>query len=43
MTEFDLSTREGRWKHFGSVDPIDVDLLILLRKGQFVMHVLQKL
>ena len=22
MTEFDLSTREGRWKHFGSVDPI---------------------
>lgn len=23
MTEFDLSTREGRWKHFGSVDPID--------------------
>lgn len=23
MTEFDLSTREGRWKHFGSVDPIE--------------------
>ena len=22
MTEFDLSTREGRWKHFGSVDPV---------------------
>lgn len=22
MTEFDLSTREGRWKHFGSVDTI---------------------
>lgn len=22
MSEFDLSTREGRWKHFGSVDPI---------------------
>ena len=22
MTEFDLSTR-GRWKHFGSVDPIE--------------------
>ena len=22
MIEFDLSTREGRWKHFGSVDPI---------------------
>ena len=21
--EFDLSTREGRWKHFGSVDPIE--------------------
>ena len=21
MIEFDLSTREGRWKHFGSVDP----------------------
>ena len=20
MIEFDLSTREGRWKHFGSVD-----------------------
>ncbi|KMS37363.1 GTP cyclohydrolase, partial [Staphylococcus aureus] len=24
MTEFDLSTREGRWKPFGSVDPIEV-------------------
>ena len=24
MTEFDLSTREGRWKHFGSVDPVKV-------------------
>lgn len=23
MTELDLSTREGRWKHFGSVDPIE--------------------
>ena len=23
MTEFDLSTREGRCKHFGSVDPIE--------------------
>ncbi|HCY9396078.1 GTP cyclohydrolase FolE2 [Staphylococcus aureus] len=23
MTEFDLSTREGRWKHFGSVDSIE--------------------
>ena len=23
MTEFDLSTREGRWKHFGSVDPVE--------------------
>lgn len=23
MTEFDLTTREGRWKHFGSVDPIE--------------------
>lgn len=23
MTEYDLSTREGRWKHFGSVDPIE--------------------
>ncbi|MCG5187774.1 GTP cyclohydrolase FolE2 [Staphylococcus aureus] len=23
MTEFDLSTREGRWKYFGSVDPIE--------------------
>ena len=23
MTEFDLSTREGRWKHFGCVDPIE--------------------
>ena len=22
MTEFDLSTREGRWKHFG-VDPVE--------------------
>ncbi|MCU5746633.1 GTP cyclohydrolase FolE2 [Staphylococcus sp. SQ8-PEA] len=22
MSEFDLSTREGRWKHFGSVDPV---------------------
>ncbi|NJI17029.1 GTP cyclohydrolase I FolE2, partial [Staphylococcus agnetis] len=21
MTEFELSTREGRWKHVGSVDP----------------------
>ncbi|MBF1992899.1 GTP cyclohydrolase I FolE2 [Staphylococcus schleiferi] len=23
MTEFDLSTREGRWRHFGSVDPVN--------------------
>ncbi|MEL0538161.1 GTP cyclohydrolase FolE2 [Staphylococcus debuckii] len=23
MSEFDLTTREGRWKHFGSVDPIE--------------------
>ncbi|WP_251518684.1 MULTISPECIES: GTP cyclohydrolase FolE2 [Staphylococcus] len=23
MTEFDLSTRAGRWKHFGSVDPVE--------------------
>ncbi len=29
MTEFDLSTREGRWKHFGSVDPIEGTNLLL--------------
>lgn len=23
MSEFDLTTREGRWRHFGSVDPIE--------------------
>ena len=23
MEEFDLTTREGRFKHFGSVDPIE--------------------
>ncbi|WP_281198051.1 GTP cyclohydrolase FolE2 [Staphylococcus schleiferi] len=23
MTEFDLSTREGRWRHFGSVNPVN--------------------
>lgn len=32
MTEFDLSTREGRWKHFGSVDPIKVQNLQLKMK-----------
>ena len=28
MTEFDLSTREGRWKHFGSVDPVKRNQLL---------------
>ena len=23
MEEFDLTTREGRFKHFGSVDPVE--------------------
>lgn len=32
MTEFDLSTREGRWKHFGSVDPVKARNLLLRTK-----------